>query len=123
MVIIRQSLAKLAPVAYPALVAQAATAVVCEFRLDSARSATDGSDAGRLILVADRNRGTLAGAGIVGAGADDWISEASVAIRGQVPIRILADVVHPFPTRAQAYEVPLRDLARQLAANPGPASP
>ena len=62
-----------------------------------ARSATDGSDAGQLILVADRNQGTLVGAGIVGAGADDWISEARVAIRGQVPIRILADVIHPFP--------------------------
>jgi pyruvate/2-oxoglutarate dehydrogenase complex dihydrolipoamide dehydrogenase (E3) component len=80
-----------------------------------ARSHTDGSAGGRLVLVADRKRGVLVGAGAIGTGADDWISEASVAIRGQVPVRILADVVHPFPTNAQGYEVPLRQLARQLA--------
>lgn len=79
-----------------------------------ARSSTDGSGGGRLILVADRQQGVLVGAAAVGTGADDWISEASVAIRGQVPLRVLADVVHPFPTNAQAYEVPLRELTGQL---------
>jgi hypothetical protein len=32
-----------------------------------------------------------------------------------VPLRELADIVHPFPTFGQAYEVPLRELAAQIA--------
>ena len=75
---------------------------------------TDGTPGGVLILVADRARELLAGAAAVGPGADEWISEAGVAIRASVPLRMLADVVHPFPTFAQSYEVPLRDLVAQL---------
>jgi pyruvate/2-oxoglutarate dehydrogenase complex dihydrolipoamide dehydrogenase (E3) component len=80
-----------------------------------ARTATDGTAGGLLILVADRSRHLLIGAAAVGPSADEWISEASVAIRASTPLGTLADVVHPFPTFAQAYEVPLRELAAQLA--------
>jgi pyruvate/2-oxoglutarate dehydrogenase complex dihydrolipoamide dehydrogenase (E3) component len=69
-----------------------------------ARTATDGAGGGLLVLVADRSRHVLIGAAAVGSGADEWISEASVAIRASIPRTTLADVVHPFPTFAQAYE-------------------
>jgi hypothetical protein len=58
----------------------------------------------------------LVGAAGVGPGADDWISEASVAIRASVPLRMLADVVHPFPTVAQGYEVPRASWPRSSTA-------
>ena len=59
--------------------------------------------------------GGVIGGAAVGPGADDWISEATVAIHARVPLRELADIVHPFPTFGQAYEVPLRELAAQIA--------
>lgn len=78
---------------------------------EMARNNTEGAAGGLLMLVADRGRGVLIGAAGLGPGADDWISEASVAIRASVPLTVLADVVHPFPTFAQGYETPFRDLA------------
>jgi hypothetical protein len=62
-----------------------------------ARTATDGTAGGLLILAADRSRHVLIGAAAVGPGADEWISEASVAIRASIPLTTLADVVHPLP--------------------------
>jgi pyruvate/2-oxoglutarate dehydrogenase complex dihydrolipoamide dehydrogenase (E3) component len=78
------------------------------------RTNTDSAPGGTLILVADRARGILVGAAALGPAADEWISEASVAIRAEVPVATLADVVHPFPTYAQGYEQPFRDLAAQV---------
>jgi len=79
-----------------------------------ARSSTDGSEAGLLVLTADRERGVLVGAAAVGAAADEWISEATLAIAARVPVTVLAQVVHPFPTFSEVYEVPLRELASAL---------
>ena len=80
---------------------------------DEARTATDTAAAGSLVLVADRDRRVLVGAAALAHGADSWIGEATVAIRARVPLDVLADVVHAFPTYSEAFEVPLRQLASQ----------
>lgn len=78
---------------------------------DLARNDTDGESGGVLILYADPVQKVLVGAAAIGAHADEWLAEASVAIRAKIPLEILCDVVHAFPTYGQAFEEPLRELA------------
>lgn len=72
---------------------------------DTARSATEGGAGGRLALTAERKRGVLIGAAAIGPRADEWLSEATLAIR---------DVVQALPTFEEAFEPPLQELAAQV---------
>lgn len=78
---------------------------------DTARAASDDDAGGVVVLVADRARGVLVGASIVGPHADEWLGQLTLAVRAAVPLAVLADVVQAFPTYSEAFIPALRDLA------------
>ena len=79
---------------------------------ETARARLDTEEAGYVELYAERESGMLVGAAAVGPDAADWMAEITLAIRAEIPVKTLADVVHAFPTRGEVLEVPLRALAR-----------
>lgn len=81
---------------------------------DLPRNSTDGESGGLLILTADSVSGTLVGAAAIGPHADEWMVEATLAIRAQIPLAVLSDVVHAFPTFGEAFEEPIRKLAQLI---------
>jgi len=84
---------------------------------DTARAAAEGDVTGKLRLIADRGRRVLVGASAVGPGADDWIGPAILAIRAEIPIATLADVIWPFPSFSEVYQPPLEELL-ELTGDP-----
>jgi dihydrolipoamide dehydrogenase len=84
----------------------------------TARAAATGSKSGQLVLVADRRRRTLLGAAAIGPHAEEWIGEAVLAIRAEITIDVLTDVVRAFPTFSESYEPALRELAEMIGEKP-----
>jgi dihydrolipoamide dehydrogenase len=79
---------------------------------ETARAAVEDDDRGRIELYADTARGDmLVGAAAVGLYAEEWMGELTLAIRAGLPLRVLADVVHAFPTYGEAIGRSLRELA------------
>jgi dihydrolipoamide dehydrogenase len=75
----------------------------------TARAQLSQDDVGGLELYAED--GVLVGAVAVGPDAATWMSEVTLAIRAKIPVPVLADVVHAFPTYGEALETALRELA------------
>ncbi|MFI6060085.1 dihydrolipoyl dehydrogenase family protein [Streptomyces sp. NPDC051286] len=75
-----------------------------------------------LTLLSDGEQ--LTGAYAFGPEAGEWLQQATVAIRAAVPLRILRDVVQPFPTFSEAYATGLKELHRKITAArvPGPTT-
>jgi pyruvate/2-oxoglutarate dehydrogenase complex dihydrolipoamide dehydrogenase (E3) component len=77
----------------------------------TARFLTDGGSDGLVILVADQAKGILVGASAIGPNADDWMSEMVLAIHAKIPLSVLVEAVHGFPTFGEVLSKPLRELA------------
>jgi pyruvate/2-oxoglutarate dehydrogenase complex dihydrolipoamide dehydrogenase (E3) component len=74
---------------------------------------------GFLTLLADQER--LTGAYALGTEAGEWLQQATLAIRGRVPIEVLRDTIQPFPTFSEIYVEALKALRAQIAAGQQPA--
>jgi pyruvate/2-oxoglutarate dehydrogenase complex dihydrolipoamide dehydrogenase (E3) component len=66
--------------------------------------------------------GVLAGAVAVGPDAATWMAEVTLAIRAKIPVTVLADVVHAFPTYGEALQAAFRELAGTDLRRIGPLS-
>ena len=69
---------------------------------DVDRAITDGETEGFVKVLVRKGTDRIVGATIVAAHAGDLISEISVAMAGKIGLKTIADVIHPYPTQAEA---------------------
>jgi pyruvate/2-oxoglutarate dehydrogenase complex dihydrolipoamide dehydrogenase (E3) component len=69
---------------------------------------------GFLTLLSDGER--LTGAYALGPEAGEWLQQATLAIRGRVPLDVLRDTIQPFPTFSEIYWAALKALRGEIAA-------
>ncbi len=69
---------------------------------------------GFLTLLSDGAR--LTGAYALGPEAGEWLQQATLAIRAQVPLDVLRDTIQPFPTFSEIYNDALKALSAEIAA-------
>jgi len=67
---------------------------------------------GFLTLLSDGER--LTGAYALGPEAGEWLQQATLAIRGHVPLDVLRDTIQPFPTFSEIYVGALNALHREI---------
>ena len=70
---------------------------------------------GALKLVGDRERGVLVGATIVSPRAGEILGELLLALKVGTPLRVLADVIQPYPTFIRVLGAALQELAGKVA--------
>ena len=68
---------------------------------------------GFLTLLSDGE--TLTGAYALGPEAGEWMQQATLAIRAQLPLTVLRDVIQPFPTFSEIYVAALKALLGEIA--------
>ena len=70
---------------------------------------------GALKLVGDRSRGVLVGATLVTPRAGEVLGELILAIKAGTPLKVLADLIHPYPAFNRVLGAALQDLAAKAA--------
>ena len=76
----------------------------------------DAQATGFLTLLSDGER--LTGAYALGPEAGEWLQQATLAIRAEVPLAVLRDVIQPFPTFSEIYVAALKALRGQIKESP-----
>jgi dihydrolipoamide dehydrogenase len=76
---------------------------------------------GFLTLLSDGVR--LTGAYALGPEAGEWLQQATLAVRAQVPLDILGDTIQPFPSFSGIYDAAVMTLRMQIADMPPPLTP
>jgi pyruvate/2-oxoglutarate dehydrogenase complex dihydrolipoamide dehydrogenase (E3) component len=78
-----------------------------EYRLALAkveRAFIDGEEEGFAAIYTRRGSGEIVGATLVAAHAGEMISELTLAITHKVPLDVLAETVHCYPTQAEVFQ-------------------
>jgi pyruvate/2-oxoglutarate dehydrogenase complex dihydrolipoamide dehydrogenase (E3) component len=69
---------------------------------------------GFLTLLSDGER--LTGAYALGPEAGEWLQQATLAIRAQIPLDVLTDTIQPFPTFSEIFVAALKTLRGEITA-------
>ena len=69
-----------------------------------------------MTLVSDGEKFT--GAHALGPEAGEWLQQATLAIRAQVPLEVMNDVIQPFPTFSEVFLQARTALQSQTTASP-----
>ena len=98
-----------------ALAAGLAVAVTTIDPADTARGYIYDFHSGTIKLVADKTRGVLVGATLVTPRAGEILGELLLAVKAGVPLRQMADVIHPFPAFNRVLGAAFGELATKVS--------
>ena len=90
-----------------------ATAPVSEVAKTATYTRAYAESNGFLTLLSDGEK--LTGAYALGPEAGEWLQQATLAIRAQVPLDVLGDTIQPFPTFSEIYLPALAKLRSEVA--------
>jgi pyruvate/2-oxoglutarate dehydrogenase complex dihydrolipoamide dehydrogenase (E3) component len=95
--------------------------VVADFATSSKGYSVE-ADLGHVTIVVDRASRQLVGASMACPDASAAIHECVLAIKARVPIEVLADTIHAFPSTSRILNGLFASATEQLAAGPGSSS-